>query len=83
MGNYVGKKIIINYTATLQSTADQTSAGNRNDVSLVYSNNIGVDSDGKPTEGNTKEIHDGTFVYTFKVKVQKIADDTQKGLRGM
>lgn len=81
MGNYVGKKIIINYTATLQSTADQTSAGNRNDVSLVYSNNIGVDSDGKPTEGNTKEIHDGTFVYTFKVKVQKIADDTQKGLK--
>lgn len=80
MGNYVGKKIIINYTATLQSTADQTSAGNRNDVSLVYSNNIGVDSDGKPTEGNTKEIHDGTFVYTFKVKVHKIADDTKAGL---
>lgn len=80
MENYVGKKIIINYTATLQSTADQTSAGNRNDVSLVYSNNIGVDSDGKPTEGKTKEIHDGTFVYTFKVKVHKIADDTQKGL---
>ena len=80
MENYAGKKIIINYTATLQSTADQTSAGNRNDVSLVYSNNIGVDSDGKPTEGKTKEIHDGTFVYTFKVKVHKIADDTKAGL---
>ena len=76
MAKYAGKKIIINYSATLQKTAVQTGAGNRNDVSLVYSNNIGVDSDGNPTEGDKKEIHDGTFVYTFKVKVHKIADDT-------
>lgn len=81
MGLYAGQKIIINYSATLLNTADQTGAGNRNDVSLVYSNNIGVDSDGNPTEGDKKEIHDGTFVYTFKVKVHKIADDTQKGLK--
>lgn len=81
MGLYAGKKIIIKYTATLKSTADQTGAGNRNDVSLVYSNKIGVDSEGNPTEGGKKEIHDGTFVYTFKVKVHKIADDTQKGLK--
>ena len=81
MGLYAGQKIIINYSATLLNTADQTGAGNRNDVSLVYSNNIGVDSDGNPTEGGKKEIHDGTFVYTFKVKVHKIADDTQKGLK--
>lgn len=83
MAEYAGQKIIINYTATLLSTADQTGAGNRNDVSLVYSNNIGVDGDGKPTEGNKKEIHDSTFVYTFKVKVNKIADDTQKGLENV
>lgn len=83
MGLYAGKKIIINYSATLQKTADQTGAGNRNDVSLVYSNNIGVDSDGNPTEGGKKEIHDGTFVYTFKVKVHKIADDTNKGLENV
>ena len=76
MGLYAGQKIIINYSATLLSTADQTGAGNRNDVSLVYSNNIGVDSNGDPTEGDKKEIHDSTFVYTFKVKVHKIADDT-------
>ena len=81
MAVYAGKEIIIKYTATLQSTADQTGAGNRNDVSLVYSNKIGVDGDGNPTEGGKKEIHDGTFVYTFKVKVHKIADDTQKGLK--
>lgn len=83
MTEYAGQKIIINYTATLLSTADQTGAGNRNDVSLVYSNNIGVDGDGNPTEGDKKEIHDSTFVYTFKVKVNKIADDTQKGLENV
>ena len=83
MADYAGKTIIINYSATLLSTADQTGAGNRNDVSLVYSNKIGVDGDGNPTEGEKKEIHDGTFVYTFKVKVHKIADDTNKGLENV
>lgn len=83
MGLYAGKEIIIKYTATLKSTADQTGAGNRNDVSLVYGNKIGVDSDGNPTEGDKKEIHDSTFVYTFKVKVNKIADDTKKGLENV
>ena len=83
MGLYAGQKIIINYSATLLNTADQTGAGNRNDVSLVYSNKIGVDSEGNPTEGEKKEIHDSTFVYTFKVKVHKIADDTQKGLENV
>ena len=64
MEKYAGQKIIIKYTATLQSDADQTTAGNWNDVSLVYGSKIGVD--GK--EGGQKEIHDSTFVYTFKVK---------------
>lgn len=79
MEKYAGKTIIIKYTATLQKDADQTTAGNWNDVSLVYSNKIGVD--GK--EEGQKEIHDSTFVYTFKVKVHKIADDTQKGLENV
>ena len=83
MAGYAGQEIIINYSATLQNTADQTGAGNRNDVSLVYGNKIGVDSDGNPTEGDKKEIHDSTFVYTFKVKVNKIADDTKKGLENV
>ena len=80
MEKYAGKTIIIKYTATLQSDADQTTAGNWNDVSLVYSNKIGVD--GK--EDGQKEIHDSTFVYTFKVKVHKIADgDNNKGLENV
>ena len=83
MALYAGKEIIIKYSATLQKTADQTGAGNRNDVSLVYSNKIGVDSEGNPTEGEQKKIHDSTFVYTFKVKVHKIADDTSMGLENV
>lgn len=79
MEDYAGKTIIIKYTATLQKDADQTTTGNWNDVSLVYSNKIGVD--GK--EEGQKEIHDSTFVYTFKVKVHKIADDTNKGLENV
>lgn len=79
MEKYAGQKIIIKYTATLQSDADQTTAGNWNDVSLVYGSKIGVD--GK--EGGQKEIHDSTFVYTFKVKVHKIADGTNKGLENV
>ena len=79
MEKYAGQKIIIKYTATLQSDADQTTAGNWNDVSLVYGSKIGVD--GK--EDGQKEIHDSTFVYTFKVKVHKIADDTNKGLENV
>lgn len=79
MEKYASQKIIIKYTATLQSDADQTTAGNWNDVSLVYGSKIGVD--GK--EGGQKEIHDSTFVYTFKVKVHKIADDTNKGLENV
>lgn len=79
MEKYAGQKIIIKYTATLQSDADQTTAGNWNDVSLVYGSKIGVD--GK--EGGQKEIHDSTFVYTFKVKVHKIADDTNNGLENV
>ena len=79
MANYAGEAIIIDYSATLLSTADQTGKGNRNDVSLVYGSKIGVD--GK--EDGQKEIHDGTFVYTFKVKVHKIADDTKAGLENV
>lgn len=79
MAKYAGEAIIIDYSATLLSTADQTGKGNRNDVSLVYGSKIGVD--GK--EDGQKEIHDGTFVYTFKVKVHKIADDTKAGLENV
>ena len=81
MATYAGKDIIIKYTATLQATAKQTIDGNTNSASLKYTNKIGVGTDGKPTEIETKETKDEAVVYTFKVKVHKTADDTQKGLK--
>ena len=83
MTDYAGKDIIIKYTATLQDTADQTTTGNTNSASLVYTNKIGVDLKGNPTEEDKKETKDEAVVYTFKVKVHKTADDTQKGLSGV
>lgn len=83
MTDYTGKDIIIKYTATLQDTADQTTTGNTNSASLVYTNKIGVDPKGNPTEEDKKETKDEAVVYTFKVKVHKTADDTQKGLSGV
>ena len=81
MTAYAGNDIIIKYTATLQATAKQTIDGNTNSASLKYTNKIGVGADGKPTEIETKETKDEAVVYTFKVKVHKTADDTQKGLK--
>lgn len=82
MEAYAGQEIIIKYTATLQSTADQTTVGNPNTASLKYTNKIGVDSNGNPTEVDKKEIHDDTVVYTFKVRVLKV-NDTQEALAGV
>lgn len=83
MAAYVGKDIIIKYTATLLATADQTTAGNTNAASLEYTNNIGVDTAGNPTEVGKKETKDEAVVYTFKVKVHKTADDTKRALAGV
>lgn len=81
MAAYAGKDIIIKYTATLQATAVQTTEGNTNSASLVYTNKIGVNPAGEPTEVETKKTKDEAVVYTFKVKVHKTADDTKKGLK--
>lgn len=83
MAAYVGEDIIIKYTATLQATAVQTTAGNTNAASLEYTNKIGVDPAGNPTEVGKKETKDEAVVYTFKVKVYKTADDTKRALAGV
>lgn len=79
MSEYAGKTIVITYTATLQKEADQTTTGNPNTAKLIYTNKIGVDGEGNPTEGGKKEIHDDAVVYTFKVKVHKTSDEVMNG----
>lgn len=75
MTNYVGKDIVISYKAELLTTANKTQTGNSNTAKLEYTNNIKVDENGTTSEGGKKEIHDSAFVYSFKLKVVKTADD--------
>jgi len=67
--NYKGQKIVIDYYAKLLSTAKSDTTGNRNMVSLKYTNKI--DANGNPVEGSEKEIQDNVVVYSFGIKVKK------------
>lgn len=67
-----GDTFTIEYTAKLLKGADMTTAGNRNAVSLKYSNKI--DADGNIVPGNSSEIEGGSVVYTFGIHVEKRGD---------
>lgn len=67
-----GDTFTIEYTAKLLKGADMTTAGNRNTVSLKYSNKI--DADGNIVPGNSSEIEGGAVVYTFGIHVEKRGD---------
>ena len=67
-----GDTFTIEYTAKLLKGADMTTAGNRNAVSLKYSNKI--DADGNIVPGNSSEIEGGSVVYTFGIHVDKRGD---------
>lgn len=75
MTAYEGKDIVISYKAELLTTANKTKTGNSNTAKLEYTNDIKVAEDGTTSEGSTKEIHDSAFVYSFKLKVVKTADN--------
>lgn len=67
-----GSKIIITYTATLNSDAVIGAAGNPNESWLEYDNNPNESGKGKPG-GNTP--HDKNIVFTYKVIVNKVKED--------
>ncbi len=73
---YKGKTLTITYTAVLNKTAVSTTDGNSNTVKLDYSNN--VKQDGDTTPDTTKTVQDEAVVYTFKISINKIADDADK-----
>ena len=76
MAAYKGKTLTITYTAVLNKTAVSTTDGNSNTVKLDYSNN--VKKDGDTTPDTTKTVQDEAVVYTFKISINKIADDEDK-----
>ena len=65
---YKGQKIVIDYYAKLLDTAKSDTTGNRNMVSLKYTNKI--NANGTPGDGE-KEIQDNVVVYSFGIKVKK------------
>lgn len=76
MAAYKGKTLTITYTAVLNKTAVSTTEGNSNTVKLDYSNNVKQDSGTTPD--TTKTVQDEAVVYTFKISINKIADDAAK-----
>ena len=75
MAAYKGKTLTITYTAVLNKDAMTTSMGNCNTVKLIYSKNVKQEG-GKPEEDKDKKtVQDEAVVYTFKIHIDKIADD--------
>ena len=69
-----GSEIVITYNATLTENANKVvDLANPNDVKLEYSSEILPDGK-KPGK---KEIHDGTVVYSFAIKIDKVNDESE------
>lgn len=79
MGAYKGKTLTITYTAVLNKDAVTTTAGNPNTVKLDYSKNVKQNGDENPdTNEDKKIVQDEAVVYTFKIHIDKIADNADK-----
>lgn len=76
---YKGKTLTITYTAVLNKDAVTTTMGNCNTVKLDYSKNVKQNGDEKPdTDEDKKTVQDEAVVYTFKIHIDKIADNADK-----
>ncbi|MDY4232737.1 MAG: SpaH/EbpB family LPXTG-anchored major pilin [Gemmiger qucibialis] len=85
MAAYKGKTLTITYTAVLNSSAVTTTSGNCNTVKLNYSKNVKQNGDENPdSDTDKKTVQDEAVVYTFKIHIDKIADDAaQTPLEGV
>ena len=76
MAAYKGKTLTITYTAVLNKDAVTKTEGNPNTVKLDYSKNVKKNGDESPDSGKDKKtVKDEAVVYTFKIHIDKIADD--------
>lgn len=69
-----GYKILITYSAILNSNASYGSKGNPNTIELTYTNN--------PKDGSTKKLDDTVFTYTDKLIITKYGSDGKTPLQG-
>ena len=77
MAAYKGKTLTITYTAVLKDSAVTTTVGNSNTVKLDYSKNVKQNGDDTPND-DKKTVQDEAVVYTFKIHIDKIADNAEK-----
>lgn len=77
MAAYKGKTLTITYTAVLKDSAVTKTEGNPNTVKLNYSKNV---KQNEEPEGDKdkKTVQDEAVVYTFKIHIDKIADNADK-----
>lgn len=80
MESYAGKTLVISYEAVLQTGADMTTNGNKNNAKLTYTNKI--DESGKGEDGSNNTIEDETVVYTFAIRIKKTKEDGKTALPG-
>ncbi len=66
-------KIVVRYSAELNSSAVAGSAGNSNTVTLEYSNDPNNDGTGTPLTGTTPE--DKVVVFTYNIVADKVDKD--------
>ena len=78
MESYAGKTLVISYEAVLQTGADMTTNGNKNNAKLTYTNKI--DESGKGEDGSNNTIEDETVVYTFAIRIKKTKEDGKTAL---
>lgn len=74
-------KIVVDYTGTLNADAVIGSAGNPNEVKLIYSNNPNKNADGTPSDSKGETPKDKVIVFTYELDVNKV-DQNQKPLTG-
>lgn len=80
LNDYVGQKVVITYSATVNDKAVINEGGNHNDVVLNYTND-------SKTTGNDGEDKDKTYTYTFDINgsvtgetkvLTKVGEGTEK-----
>lgn len=64
LNEFVGKKAVITYKATLTNDAAINEGGNTNGVQLKFTQDSRTSTGGKPIE---KEVEDKTYTYTFDI----------------
>ena len=78
-----GGKIIITYTATVQSGAIVAGDGNVNTAKIVYSRITGTDIEEGPDSNQPYEIKDQGVVYTFALNIHKTGKGGTEGEKNL